>query len=141
MKVTEQDIVRTARQLRDEENEQLNVSPWNSHLHPHRSSVFANRLAWLVALPAAVIVGFVLGIWTQARTQGDSPLTALVDTIYIKVPTPQHTQDTIAQAVPAVSAPAHRQTSRPSKASRRQEAPVGRPVADDHIRYDLLVKN
>ena len=31
MKIDNQDIIRTARQLRDEENEQLHISTWNHH--------------------------------------------------------------------------------------------------------------
>jgi hypothetical protein len=139
MKIDNQDIIRTARQLRDEENEQLHISPWNRHRHFHVPT-------WLVAIPAAAIIGFVLGLWTQANTNSDTPLTALVDTVYIKVPTPQPQQDSVVQAIPVtttptVTKPSPRQTVRTTSTSNPTQKEYGRPVADDHIRYDLLVKN
>lgn len=139
MKIDNQDIIRTARQLREEENAELHVSPWNRHRHFHVPT-------WLVAIPAAAIIGFVLGLWTQANNNSDVPLTAFVDTVYIKVPTPQPQQDSVAQALPATSTPtatkpAPKQTVRTTSASAPSRKTVGRPVADDHIRYDLLVRN
>ena len=139
MKIDNQDIIRTARQLRDEENEQLHVSPWSRHSHFHVPT-------WLVTIPAAAIIGFVLGLWTQANTNSDTPLTALVDTVYIKVPTPQPQQDTVAQAMtvtstPAVTKPSPKKTVRRASSSYPTQKEYGRPVADDHIRYDLLVRN
>ena len=139
MKIDNQDIIRTARQLRDEENEQLHVSPWNRHRHFHVPT-------WLVAIPAAAIIGFILGLWTQSNSHSDVPLTALVDTVYIKVPSPQPQQDSVAQAMPTPTATAATKTS-PKQTIRTAPSPnptqkeYGRPVADDHIRYDLLVKN
>ena len=139
MKIDNQDIIRTARQLRDEENAGLHVSPWNRHRHFHVPT-------WLVAIPAAAIIGFILGLWTQANTNSDTSLTAFVDTVYIKVPTPQPQQDSVAQAIPVtskptVNKPSPKQTVRTTSASATSRKTVGRPVADDHIRYDLLVKN
>ena len=92
------------------------------------------------------IIGFVLGIWTQANANSDTPLTAFVDTIYIKVPTPQPQQDSVVQAVPAASTPTvtksgPKQVVRTTSASTPSRKTVGCPVTDDHIRYDLLVKN
>ena len=134
MRIDNQDIARMARQLRDEQNEELHVRPWGRHRHFHAP-------AWLVALPAAVFLGFVLGLWTQGHTQEDTPLTALTDTVYITVPAPQPRQDTIAQAASAASAPAPKPSVHRSKPLRRPHPTTGRPVSDDHIRYDLLVKN
>ena len=139
MKIDNQDIIRTARQLRDEENAGLHVSPWKRHRHFHVPT-------WLVAIPAAAIIGFILGLWTQANTNSDTSLTAFVDTVYIKVPTPQPQQDSVAQAIPVtskptVNKPSPKQTVRTTSASATSRKTVGRPVADDHIRYDLLVKN
>ena len=139
MKIDNQDIIRTARQLRDEENAELHVSPWNHHRHFHVPT-------WLVAIPAAAIIGFVLGLWTQANSHSDVPLTALVDTVYIKVPSPQPQQDSVAQAMPTPTATAAtktspKQTIRTAPSSNPTQKEYGRPVADDHIRYDLLVKN
>lgn len=139
MKIDNQYIIHTARQLRDEENAELHVSPWNRHRHFHVPT-------WLVAIPAAAIIGFVLGLWTQANNNSDIPLTALVDTVYIKVPSPQPQQDSVAQAISVTSTStvtksSPRQTVRTTTASATSPKVVGRPVADDHIRYDLLVKN
>ena len=129
MKIDNQDIIRTARQLRDEENAELHVSPWNRHRHFHVPT-------WLVAIPAAAIIGFVLGL----------SLTALVDTVYIKVPSPQPQQDSVAQVFPATSTHAAKsdskqKTVRTAASANPTQKEYGRPVADDHIRYDLLVKN
>jgi hypothetical protein len=140
MKIDNQDIIRTVRQLRDKENEQLHVSPWNRHHRVHIP-------AWLVAIPAAAIIGFVLGIWTQADSKGDSTLTALVDTVYIKVPVTPSSQDSVipnhtaAAQKPVVSTPLTKPAARTPSAKGRLLPSSGRSVADDHIRYDLLVRN
>ena len=154
MKIDNQDIIRSARQLRDEENEQLHVSPWNRHRHFHIPT-------WLVAIPAAAVIGFIFGLWTQSRHQNDNPLTALVDTVYIEVPAPQPAHDTASQdatsqdampqailatststaATPASAASVHRSAVSTSPSKDRSQQSLGRPVADDHIRYDLLVRN
>ena len=132
MKIDNQDIIRTARQLRDEENAELHVSPWNRHRHFHVPT-------WLVAIPAAAIIGFVLGLWTQANSHSDVPLTALVDTVYIKVPSPQPQQDSVVQVVPATSTHAAKpdpkqKTVRTAASANPTQKEYGRPVADDHIR-------
>ena len=140
MKIDNQDIIRTAQQLRDEDNQQLHVSPWNrQHNHFHVP-------AWLVAIPAAAIIGFVLGLWTQNQSNDNVPLTALVDTVYIKVPEQQPKQDSVIQAIPVAqtpvaSKPVVRSAVRTSKNNSRQQTTVGRSVAEDQIRYDLLVIN
>lgn len=146
MRIDNQDIIRAAQQLRDEENEQLNVKPWNRPRHHFHVPT------WLVAIPAAAIIGFMLGIWTQAGSQSDEPLTALVDTVYIKVHEPQPQQDSVSQVVrveqgaseqSAVvpSKPTPRQTVRRSTVTRMAQPTLGSPVSADHIRYDLLVRN
>ena len=140
MKIDNQDIIRTVQELRDEENQQLSVSPWNHHRRVHIPT-------WLVAIPAAAIIGFVLGIWTQASSQTDTPLTALIDTVYIKVPATPSLQDSVIQDHNAAvqknvdSTPVARPTVRTPSAKGRLLPPSGRSVADDHIRYDLLVRN
>ena len=94
---------------------------------------------------AQAIIGFILGLWTQSNSHSDVPLTALVDTVYIKVPAPQPQQDSVAQVVSATSTPAAKpspkQAVRTASSSNPTQKEYGRPVADDHIRYDLLVKN
>ena len=140
MKIDNQDIIRTAQQLRDEDNQQLHVSPCNRH----RRFRIPN---WIVAIPAAAIIGFVLGIWTQAERKGDSTLTALVDTVYIKVPVTPSSQDSVipshtaAVQKPVVSTPVTRPTASTPSSKDRQLPSSGRSVVDDHIRYDLLVRN
>lgn len=165
MRISNHDIVRTARQLRDEENNQLDVQPWNGHRHRsrgYRSRGYRSRgfaiPAWFVAIPAAAIIGFVFGFWTKSASQLDTPLTALVDTIYIKVHEPQPQQDTLAaisltsmggaatvQGGDSCSNPAARPAARSrrnvSPTSSRPQPSLGRPVSADHIRYDLLVRN
>lgn len=137
MKIDNQDIIRTAQQLRDEENLQQTVRPW----HRHRSHL---RIpSWLVAIPAAVFLGFILGIWTKSSNQQDAPLTAMVDTVYIKVPTPAPAPVPVLQETPAPQPASTQPTVQkrsPRKAAAQKKA-TGRPVAEDHIRYDLLVRN
>jgi len=134
MKITENDIIRTARQLRDEENEQFHVRPWRRSRRFHIP-------AWLVAVPAAAIIGFVLGIWTNTHTQDNAPLTALVDTVYVKTSDAPVAIDTI---VP-VRAPQQRASEKEARPKTivRQHQPrhEGKSIAYDQIRYDLLVRN
>ena len=133
MKIENKDIIYAAQQLRDEQNAQLHVRPWNRHRHFHVP-------AWLVAVPAAAIIGFVLGIWTNSSNTQHAPLTALVDTVYIKVPEKAVESDTIVQTVAKQQeATTISPSSIPAKVEQR--ITTGRSIADDHIRYDLLVKN
>ncbi len=135
MRIDNQDIIRVAQQLRDEENKQLHISPWN-----RRSNRF-HVPAWLVATPAAAVLGFVLGLWVEAKHPTEKKLETIVDTIYIKVHEPVNQQQVIAQNISATPAPVPKQTVRSSSASHRHQPAVGRPLADDHIRYDLLSRN
>ena len=130
MKIDNQDIICMARQLRDEENAQLHVHPW----HRHRRFRIPT---WLVAIPAAAFIGFALGIWTQSRTQSAAPLTALVDTVYIKVPATQPRQDTVV----ATPLPSRGKATGRRISGNTPQPTVGRSLADDHSRYDLLVRN
>ena len=134
MRITEQDIARTARQLRDEENAKLEV--------PKLSNSKSSNSKLKYFLPAAAVIGFVLGYLTP-RTEAleESPLTALVDTVYIKVH--EMKEDTLPRPEdlsPKTETPV--KGGRIDRASRRHPAPAtGVPVADDKIRYDLLVLN
>lgn len=133
MKIEDKDIIRTAKQLRDEQNAQFHVRPWNRHSHFHIPT-------WLVAVPAAAIIGFVLGIWTNASRPKETSLTALVDTVYIKVPEKVNEPDTIVQTdTKQKKTPIVKPIS--SAVRHIQPTTVGRSIADDKIRYDLLVKN
>ena len=140
MRIDNQDIARMARQLRDEQNSQQHVRPWSRKRRPALP-------AWLVAVPAAAIVGFVLGLWTNAHTQSGAPLMALTDTVYINVKDAPDTVRAAETAELAQSTPASstlRTSGRKAdsrSASRRHDVPTGQPIQSDHIRYDLLVKN
>ena len=129
MKITDQDIVRTTQKLRDEGNNQMTVRPWNRRHRHFRIPT------WLVATPAAAFVGFAFGIWTQVHKQTETSPTALVDTIYIKVPVPQPPQQqAVVEAVPAIQGTAPKRAARPKQT-------LGHPASEDNIRYDLLVCN
>ena len=128
MNVTDKDIVSTARQLRDEQNSALHVRPWT------RRGRFRIR-GWILSVPAAAIVGFVCGIWTNASMQKDAPLTALVDTVYIKV------KDDQREASNQSEVPTYKRVPTSAVRKRKGLEYTGRSVAEDKIRYDLLVRN
>ncbi len=132
MKITEKDIYRTAQLLRDEENEQLHVRPWRRNRRFHIPT-------WLVAVPAAAVLGFILGIWTRTPIQSDAPLTALVDTVYIKV----HDSTVVPDTATTITSQkiSDKKRTKYKTAGRQQPSHQGKSIADDHIRYDLLVKN
>ncbi|MBR1447874.1 MAG: hypothetical protein IJ588_03880 [Prevotella sp.] len=136
MKVDNQDIIRTARELRDEENSRLHVRPW-------RRSPRFRVPAWLVAVPAAAIVGFFFGLWTNGSQSADAPLTAMVDTVYITVKEPVPTVDTVyrTDAEPSPIVVPVRRVANTKPVHQKQYASVGQSMANDQIRYDLLVKN
>lgn len=136
MNITDQDIIRTARQLRDEENEQLHVRPEFNRTRPWRRIP-----SWLIAIPAAAIVGFFVGIWTEG-SQNDAPLTARVDTVYVQMPVSQPTEgDTVYQPIQTMRVSVSNNTTHPSSTTRSTSPSHGRSVAEDNIRYDLLVMN
>lgn len=135
MRVDNQDVIRTAQELRDEENSRLHVRPW-------RRSPRFHVPVWLVAVPAAAIVGFFFGLWTNSQQSAVNLMTAMVDTVYIKVKEPTPSADTVymAETPPAPEvAPVRRVALKPVQ--KNQYASSGCSMATDHIRYDLLVKN
>lgn len=134
MKITDQDIIRTARELCDEQNEQLHVGSWSRRHHFHVPT-------WFVAIPAAAIIGFVLGIWTKSHTQPDAPLTALTDTVYIKVRETATSSDTANHVVASKTSPTIKRVKTTTTSRKNPSITTGRSVTDDKIRYDLLVKN
>ena len=133
MQITDKDIINAARQLRDEGNEKLYVKPWNRRRrHPHVPS-------WLIAVPAAAFIGFVLGYWAKSDVQNDHSLANLTDTVYVKVNEGVARVDTPVVELPSKSIPA---ANRPSRQVIRQHLPsTGKSVSEDKIRYDLLVRN
>ena len=170
MKITDQDIIRTAKNLRDEENEQLHVAPWHSHRRFHVP-------AWLVAVPAAAVIGFLFGLWVNSASKPDAPLTAMTDTVYIKVKeTPDLKEERgerreereysgardkeqgiiIQETGKTTGVRRHVGNGRGQEsADKSQEnslssllsplssevSPTGHSIADDKIRYDLLLVN
>jgi hypothetical protein len=136
MSITDQDIIRTAQQLRDEENEQLHVRPEFNRTRPWRRIP-----SWLIAIPAAAVVGFFVGIWTES-SQNDTPLTARVDTVYVQMPVSQPTEgDTVYQPIQTTRVTVSNNTTHPSSTTRSTSPSHGRSVAEDNVRYDLLVMN
>ena len=170
MKITDQDIIRTAQNLRDEEYEQLHVAPWHSHRRFHVP-------AWLVAVPAAAVIGFLFGLWVNSSSKPDATLTAMTDTVYIKVKEAPSdlkeergerrkkreysgTRDkvqgvSIQETGKSMGVRRHVGNGRQENADRSQEnslssllsplssevSPTGHSIADDKIRYDLLLVN
>jgi len=147
MKINNDTIARMTRLLRDEENAQLHVAPWQRNRRRFRVP------AWLVALPAAAIVGFFFGLWTNSNSPADSPLTALVDTVYVTVEkpaTPKDTATSMSDSRPSAQSDLQ-PISRPTESTHRHKSvrssqptstlTAGRSIADDRIRYDLLVRN
>jgi hypothetical protein len=135
MNITDQDIIRTAQQLRDEENEQLHVRPEFNRTRPWR-----HIPSWLIAIPAAAIVGFFMGIWTES-SQNDAPLTARTDTVYVQVPIQQPPKEPTPLPNPNEHTTAPTQTVHKSVVAQSPQASLGHSIADDNIRYDLLVRN
>lgn len=136
MKVDNQDIIRAARELCDEENSRMHVRPW-------RRSPRFRVPAWLVAIPAAAIVGFCFGLWTNSLQSTNAPLTAMADTVYITVKETVPAVDTVymteSRSSATVTSTRRVVNSQPMK--KEQYASMGRSMATDQIRYDLLVKN
>ena len=139
MRIDNKDIVRMAQKLRDEENRQLNVSPVFQHPRPRAShySLFTKA-----AIPAAAVIGFLLGLWTNSHLRTvETGLTALVDTVYVTVNETAATVDTALSAPQPLSLPAPRHIKKSRSTRKDTAAAIGLPMMSDRIRYDLLVKN
>jgi len=127
MKITDQEIIASARRLRQADDSQLNVRPWQRHrLHIPQ---------WLVAIPAAALVGFILGFAVrQPSTEPAQTALAKADTVFIREVVTQHDTVKLPASV-APSAPRRKQ----SRTSVDHPQYTGLSVADDHIDYSLLV--
>lgn len=135
MKISNKDIVRAAQELRDEENQQLRVRSWISHRH-------FRFPAWLAAIPAAAVIGFFFGVWTNSQTKSEQPLTALVDTVYVTIKETPTTPDTIQSVSTSAPTQSENRQVRSTKSSQpKHEHHIGQSMLNDKIRYDLLVKN
>ena len=137
MRISDKDITRAARELRDEENRQLHVRPWSRQRH-------FQLPAWLTAIPAAAIIGFLLGFWTNSHTQGEPSVTALVDTVYVTAKESSARLDTLQATDDKVPLPTTKQVRRTkvrrAKVNKQKcDTYMGQPVTSDRIRYDLLV--
>ncbi len=129
MKLDNQTIIASARRQREQDMNTLTPQPWHRR-QPRRQSV----PAWLVALPAAAVAGFLLGLFVRQPESAVTPLTAKADTIYItrEVPVVQR-PDTVIRYV-------ERPRRRHRLAVVNADLPVtGRSVAEDNIDYSLLV--
>ncbi|MCR5697603.1 MAG: hypothetical protein K6G73_11590 [Marinilabiliaceae bacterium] len=130
MKINNEDIARMARSLRDESNEQQNIAPWSQKRHTRFP-------AWIITIPAAIMIGFFFGVWTDSHLKSTAPMTALVDTVYIRVNDTPTTLDT----AQAIKLPQATPIAAPTKKS-KTVAPnrhTAQPMVSDKIRYDLLV--
>lgn len=129
MKIDNQTIIATARRQREADMNGLSPRPWRRQ---HRRLAVP---AWLVALPAAAVAGFLFGLSVRQPDGDATQLTAKADTIYItrEVPVAQR-PDTVVRYVERP-----RRASR-QVASRQAEPPAtGRSVAEDNIDYSMLV--
>ena len=134
MKISDKDIISAAQMLRDEENSQLHVRPWSRKRH-------FQFPAWLTAVPAAAVIGFLFGWWTNSKTAKGEPLTALADTVYVTVrETPTTTDTARAVTTPATQPQVHRAAVSGRK-RHTHTVTTGQPMQSDRIRYDLLVRN
>ncbi|MBQ9646032.1 MAG: hypothetical protein IJV24_06730 [Prevotella sp.] len=144
MKIDNQTIIDAARRQREQDETTIGVPRWRTaRRHP-----FAVP-AWLVALPAAAIVGFLFGLFVRQPLSTDQPLTALVDTIYVTREIPANvaeapsrlTQRGEEQDSPKVEKsikPARKAS--PVRGDHVEEAPpTGRNVSEDGINYSMLV--
>lgn len=130
MKLDNQTIIDAARRLREQDNASLHVAPWPSH---RRTAV----PLWLVAIPAAAVVGFLLGLFVRQPTADNSSLIAKADTVYVthEVSVPQ-TPDTVVRYVECPRRP-----SRPQQVTTVVDTmpATGRTIDQDNIDYALLV--
>ena len=140
MKIEDKDIIRTAQQLRDEQNAQFRVRPWNRHSQFYIPT-------WLVAIPAAAIIGFVLGIWTNVSSPKEAQLTALVDTVILafrdfdKNDDGKITNHEFKYILTHVGDNKFSDKEADDFKMSDDKNIDKNSIADDKIRYDLLVKN
>jgi hypothetical protein len=119
------DIVAWALRIREEENSQLEVRPWQSR----------NRWAWYIAIPAACLVSFFLGYGLRSANETPQNLTSHIttDTVYVH----EVVHDTIYQTTD-VHKPVR---PRPVTAANQPPRKIGISVLEDNIRYDLLASH
>ena len=116
--ISDEEIIAAARRLRDKQNSQLPVRPWQ----PRYSA------AWYVAVPAACLVGFAFGFLLRPSVEVDTVIVSHVvrDTIY----------QTTNPHKPVRPRPITAKTSRPAPSEK-----IGVSMLEDGIRYDVLAQN
>lgn len=137
MKINDKDIARMARRMRDEENGSLHVRRWRRN----RKSM----PQWLVALPAAAVIGFLAGFFTGSKSEPEDMrmLSQRIDTLYItrQAEKPETTDSgTLKNTGLAIET----KSSNPGTSARRDSSDkskyvTGLPASKDGIRYDMLV--
>ena len=128
------DLIAAARQLRQEENDRLHIRPWKRQSH----------WGWYVAIPAACLVGFAMGVFLQPSAE--EPAQALAKTVVVTdtVLVREVVHDTVYQVKPVSQPVTSLQLTQKQIASRNGEGKkenVGVSVLYDGIRYDLLASN
>ena len=130
------DIIAAARQLRQEQNDRMHIRPWKRQ----------SRWGWYVAIPAACLVGFALGLYL--RPSAETPAPAMAKTIVVTDTVLLHevVHDTVYQTKPVSQPLSPYQLAKRSTPSQKTEKqpetePVGVSMLDDGIRYDLLASN
>lgn len=128
--LSNEDIIAAACHIREEENAQLHVRPWKSR----------SRIAWYVAIPAACIVGFVLGYCLQPSATGEVSqglAYTTTDTIYVH----EVVHDTIYQTTDVHHPVRPRPITASAQPSSSKPRKIGVSVLEDGIRYDLLASS
>lgn len=132
MKIDENDIRRAAHDIRDKQNMEMNVRPWHkTHLHiPH----------WLIAVPAAAVVGFMIGFSLNKELPSAEPSAiAKIDTIYIKEKAQIDNDSMIRQEEPITEKKKTATVYRKKTYDQTEERDSGQPICSDNIQYDLIV--
>lgn len=137
MKLDNQQIIDAARRQRDLDTSSMNVQPWTRHRKSFQVPT------WLVALPAAAIVGFLFGLFVHKSLSDDtSKLMTAADTVYVtrQVMVPQ-TPDTVIRYVERPIITKANKTTHSNTASLSDAAPpiAGHSIDQDNIDYSMLV--
>lgn len=126
-----------ARRMRDEENGSLHVRRWRRN----RKSM----PQWLVALPAAAVIGFLAGFFTGSKSEPEDMrmLSQRIDTLYItqQAEKPESTDSgTLKNTGLAIETKSNSPgTSARRDSSSKSKYVTGLPASKDGIRYDMLV--
>lgn len=137
MKINDKDIARMARRMRDEENGSLHVRRWRRN----RKSM----PQWLVALPAAAVIGFLAGFFTGSKSEPEDMriLSQRIDTLYItrQAEKPESADSgTLKNTGLAIETKSNSPgTSARRDSSGKSKYVTGLPASKDGIRYDMLV--